>query len=188
MFLLILLMFCGGIYLCQSTWAKYRKKVQQNVDISLASWNIKINNESIAGKSTISGNVTPVFEKSEYVAENVLAPGVTGYFDINIDASDVDVSFSYLLNTKVNDSDLYPDIIAYGYILDPDNNSDIIDIPDNGITGTVVHNTSSTKLRIYIKWDDSENNTMDNAKDTALAISNSTLTMNATFIFTQINS
>lgn len=183
---IISLIFCCSVYLCQSTYAKYRKKVDQNVNISLASWNIKLNNQSIAGKQTVSGNIVPVFEANEYTAENVLAPGTTGYFDIDIDATGVDVSFSYELNVKVNDSDIYPDIIAYGYTLDPDNNNEVLDIPTDGMTGEIVHNTNSTKIRIYIKWDDSVNTSMDNAADTALAIKNSKIIMKATFLFSQI--
>lgn len=183
----VLLVSCCGVYLYQDSYAKYKKKVDQSVDISLASWNIKLNNESIAGQQTISGNVTPIFEKTEYVAENVLAPGSNGYFDINIDASEVDVSFSYKLSVVVNDSDKYPDIIAYGYTLNPEDNSATLDIPQDGITGEIVHNTNDTYLRIYIKWDDSSMAMMDNSEDTALAIANSEITMKATFLFTQIN-
>lgn len=181
---LVLLLAISSIYLLQSTYAKYRKKVEQGVELSLARWNIKLNNQSIAGKTAVSSDVTPYFETNENIAENVLAPGVTGYFDIEIDASDVDVSFNYLLNIVQNEQ--YPDIIAYGYSLDPTSNT-ILDIPEEGITGDIVYNTPLTKLRIYIKWDDSSNNVMDNAADTALAINNSTFTLTASFIFTQIN-
>ncbi len=181
----IILLLVGIFFLYQETYAKYKKKVMQEVDISLASWDIKLNNESIAGKNTVSGNVTPTFESNEYVAENVLAPGVSGYFDIEIDASNVDVSFSFLLKVEQNED--YPDIISYGYIINPDINSDILEIPDDGIYGEIVHNTKLTKIRVYVKWDDSSTNAMDNAEDTALAISNSKINIDATFNFTQIN-
>jgi len=180
----ILLISISSFYLLQSTYAKYRKKVEQGVQLSLARWNIVLNNQSIAGQTSISSDVTPYFETNEHIAENVLAPGVTGYFDIEIDASDVDVSFNYLLNIIQNEE--YPDIVAYGYSLDPTSNQ-ILDIPEDGITGNVIHNTPLTSLRIYIKWDDSSTNLMDNATDTALAINNSTFTLTASFVFTQIN-
>lgn len=181
----IIIFFSG--FLLYTAFAKYRKSVNQNIGINLATWNIKLNNESIAGKESISTVITPIFEKNEYIAENVLAPGVTGYFDIEIDASEVDVSFSYAFTTKVKDYELYPDIIAYGYIIDPDNQTEIIEYDENtGITGTIIHNTETTKVRMFIKWDDDEENQMDNTADTALAINNSTLTMIATFKFEQL--
>lgn len=183
----VLLLLFGSYFLYQDAYAKYRKKVIQNVDISLANWDIKLNNESIAGKDTISSTVIPTFETNEYMAEGVLAPGASGYFDIEIDATDVDVSFNYELTVAVADQEKYPDIVAYGYTIDPDNNTDISDISGAIITGDIVHNTPLTKLRIYIKWDDSSTNAMDNAADTALAISNASLGMKATFLFSQIN-
>jgi len=183
-FIFVLLLGISSLYLIQSTYAKYRKKVEQGVQLSLARWNIKLNNQSIAGQTTVSSNVTPHFEANENIAENVLAPGVTGYFDIEIDASAVDVSFNYLLNILQNKA--YPDITAYGYSLNLDSD-EVLPIPADGITGDIVHNTPLTKLRIYIKWDDSSSNVMNNATDTALAINNSTFTLTASFVFTQIN-
>ena len=183
----VLLLLVSSYFLYQGAYAKYRKKVIQKVDISLARWDIVLNNESIAGKNTISSTVIPKFESNDYMAEGVLAPGVSGYFDIEIDACKVDVSFSYELTVAVADQEAYPDIIAYGYTIDPDNNNEISDISGAVITGSVVHNTPLTKLRIYIKWDDSIDNAMDNAADTALAISNASLGMKATFLFSQIN-
>ncbi len=182
----VLLICCCLVVLYQDSYAKYKKKVDQNVGITLASWNIKLNNESVAGKETVTGNIIPTFLESEYTAENVIAPGSSGYFDINIDATDVDVSFSYTLSVEVNDNELYPDIIAYGYALNPTEDSTASDFPQDGITGTVGHNTNDTSIRIYIKWDDSENASMDNIQDTALAIANEEVSMKATFHFTQI--
>lgn len=175
-----------ALFLLQDTFAKYRKKVDNNVDINLANWNIRLNGESIAGKSTVSSKIIPVFEKNEYIAENVLAPGVRGYYDIEIDATEVDTSFSYTFTTKVSEEEKYPDIIAFGYIIDPENNTEIIEYSGGSIYGTIEHNTPSTKIRIYIEWDDSDSNKMTNAQDTALAIYNSALTMNAEFKFEQI--
>ena len=66
---LVLLLAISSFYLLQSTYAKYRKKVEQGVELSLARWNIKLNNQTIAGKTTVSSNVTPYFETNENIAE-----------------------------------------------------------------------------------------------------------------------
>ena len=134
----------------------------------------------------VTGNVVPIFVENEYTASNVIAPGSSGYFDINIDASDVDVSFSYELSVQVNDNELYPDIVAYGYALNPTESSTPLDFPDGGITGEVTHNTNNTSIRIFIKWNDGEGSSMDNIQDTALAIANEQVSMKASFHFTQI--
>lgn len=182
----ILLICCCFVVLYQDSYAKYKKKVDQNVGITLASWNIKLNNESVAGKETVEGNIIPTFENNEYTAENVIAPGSIGYFDITIDATEVDVSFSYELSVVVNDNELYPDIIAYGYAINPTEDSVASEFPQEGITGTITHNSNDTSIRIFIKWDDSENASMDNIQDTALAIANEEVSMKASFHFTQI--
>lgn len=182
----ILLICCCFVVLYQDSYAKYKKKVDQNVGITLASWNIKLNNESVAGKETVEGNIIPTFENNEYTAENVIAPGSIGYFDITIDATEVDVSFSYELSVVVNDNELYPDIIAYGYAINPTEDSVASEFPQEGITGTISHNSNDTSIRIFIKWDDSENASMDNIQDTALAIANEEVSMKASFHFTQI--
>ena len=67
----------------QSTYAKYKKQVNSNVNSTIASWNIKINNETINNKKTLTNSITPTFYENEYVKENTLAPGIKGYFDIN---------------------------------------------------------------------------------------------------------
>ena len=184
--IIVIILLIGSIFLIQSTLAKYRKKVDQDIGISLAKWNIKLNDESIANKSTISGNVTPVFDKSDYVADNVVAPGVQGYFDIDIDATEVDVTFTYKLNVTTNEEETYPDIVAYEYSVNGEENKQPYD-KEQGITGTIQHNTDSTSIRVYIKWDDSETSSMTNPEDTALAINNSEITMNAEFLFEQLN-
>ena len=91
----VLLICCCLVVLYQDSYAKYKKKVDQNVGITLASWTIKLNNESVAGKETVTGNIIPTFLESEYTAENVIAPGSSGYFDITINPSNVDLSFDY---------------------------------------------------------------------------------------------
>ncbi len=182
----VLVVLIISFFVVQDTLAKYRKKVDENISLGLARWDIKLNNESIAGKETITSDVTPIFEESDYVAENVIAPGITGYYDIVIDATEVDVSFSYKLTSIVNEVEKYPDIVAYGYTIDPDNNEEISNYEETGIEGTIAHNTEETKIRVYIKWQDDEGNAMDNAEDTALAISKSSIEMHSTFNFTQI--
>ena len=55
-------------------------------------------------KKTLTNSITPTFYENEYVKENTLAPGIKGYFDINIDSSKVDVDFNYEVNAVLNNS------------------------------------------------------------------------------------
>lgn len=184
LFLVVLITFCA---ILQSTYAKYRKRVEQGVELTLARWNIKVNDESIAGKDSLAENIIPKFEGNEYVLDDVIAPGSTGYFDIVIDSSEVDVSFKYTVFVATDEAEKYPDITAYGYAVNPTDNGEITDYTDEGITGEIEHNTPLTTIRVYVKWNDDENNTMDNIQDTLLAIENQTLSMNTNIHFEQIN-
>ena len=67
----ILVVTISFIYLFQSTYAKYKKQVNSNVNSTIASWNIKINNETINNKKTLTNSITPTFYENEYVKENI---------------------------------------------------------------------------------------------------------------------
>ena len=147
------------LYLFQASYAKYRRQVNASVQARIASWNIKVNNESIINKTELTSNIVPVIDTSQYVKANVIAPGTGGYFDITIDATNVDVN-------EVSDETPLEDLIFTKYLLN--GNQYNFSTPGK-ITGNIAKNTSSTSLRIYFKWNDDSTNTMDNADDTAYA-------------------
>ncbi len=159
------------IYLFQTSLAKYRKQVTGNVDLQIAKWNIKINDEDVANKSVLTNNIVPVFEGNEYTNDSVIAPGSKGYCDIIIDATNVDVDFTYELNISIGEENKITDLRTTGYILNPTDSSTETDITSNqAITGEITHNTSETKIRLYFEWYDEEDNNMDNTADTEVGI------------------
>ena len=83
----IVVLACSFTYLYQSSYAKYRKRVTADVDLTVAKWTIKINNEDIKNNKVLTNKLVPEFEESEYTKANVLAPGSKGYCDIVIDSS-----------------------------------------------------------------------------------------------------
>ena len=74
------------MYLFQASYAKYRRLATSQIDARIASWNILVNNESIANKTELTNSITPVIDANQYVKSGVIAPGTTGHFDIVIDA------------------------------------------------------------------------------------------------------
>lgn len=167
--------------LINNTYAKYREKIDGDAAINVASWDIKINNESISTQVKLTNDIIPLFPGDEYTKANVLAPGVTGYYDIIIDASNVDVSFSYEISANVSDESVVTDLIVTGYSID---NGDIIEYTDS-ISGIVPYDTDSETVRIYIKWDD-ENGTMDNRADTLASFDEGNAIVTNSLIFSQI--
>lgn len=177
-------------YLYQSTYAKYRKRVSADIDLSVANWIIKINNEDIKNNKVLQNKLVPEFEESEYTKANVLAPGSKGYCDVVIDSTNVDVNFKITMVANIPSTSSVVDLRVTEYAINPTatptkityNENDEIEIP-------VVHNTENTVIRLYIEWDDDpDTQRMDNEADTNAAIDiNSEALIEIVTNFTQSN-
>lgn len=96
----VIVVFC--IILCflylksKVTYSSYESVVDGNIDSSIASWNIKIDNESI---TTLDMNksvgINDIKWDTTNVREGKVAPGSSGVMNINIDASETDVAVKY---------------------------------------------------------------------------------------------
>jgi hypothetical protein len=184
--ILVFILFClVFIFLFQEAYAKYRKYASVQVDNTVAKWNIKINDELIGTKTTLTNHITPTIIANNYVKSDVLAPGSLGYFDIDIDATDADVTFTYDIEISKYDSYTINDLNIYAYSVDDFTTS--TNVVNNTVSGTIVHNTASTKVRIYYKWLDDGTDTMNNQTDTTAAVSGtSNADILATFHLTQV--
>lgn len=186
----MIIIFICIAYLFTSSYAKYKKDVEGDSKMDIAKWNIKVNDEFITNKSKLTNNITPTFIGNEYINSSLIAPGIEGYYDINIDATNVDTNFDYKIVSIVSDNSSVKDLITTGYTINPDENESITNYNnDTGITGTIIKKTSSTKFRIYIKWnDDNDTQSMDNKEDTNVGTNDaSTCIMNVQFKFIQKN-
>lgn len=187
--LFIVLVSCCLLYLFQSSYAKYRRQINGSVSSDIASWNIKVNGEDIANKKTLTTTIEPTFLESENTKEGVIAPGVTGYYTITIDASDVDVNFLCSIHSDVSVDSNVVDLKTLSYVVNPvsDNDEKLTYSADTGIVQQISKNTNQTVFRVYIQWDD-EAGTMDNQADTEAATNdNSKALMNVTLQFSQLN-
>ena len=184
--ILVFILFClVFIFLFQEAYAKYRKYASVQVDNTVAKWNIKINNETIGNKTTLTNHITPTITSSNYVKDNVLAPGSTGYFDIVIDATDADVSFTYDINISKYDMYTINDLNIYAYSVN--DFSTTTSVTDGNVSGTIQHNTATTTIRIYFNWLDDGTDTMNNQTDTTVAVGGTAnADVLATFHLTQV--
>lgn len=172
----IVVLACSFTYLYQSSYAKYRKRVTADVDLTVAKWTIKINNEDIKNNKVLTNKLVPEFEESEYTKANVLAPGSKGYCDIVIDSSNVDVNFQISLIAKVPPESAIVDLRVTDYIINPsDTNTTKLEYSElEEIQIPVIHNTPKTTIRLFIKWDDDPTTQkMDNEADTNAAVDTS---------------
>lgn len=187
--LFIVLVSCCLLYLFQSSYAKYRRQLEGTVSSDIACWNIKVNGEDIANKKTLTTTIKPTFLESENTKEGVIAPGVTGYYTIVIDASDVDVNFLCTIHSDVSVDSTVSDLKTLSYVINPVSDADerLTYSTDTGIVQQISKNTNQTVFRIYIKWDD-EDGTMDNQADTEAATSDtSQALMSIKLQFSQLN-
>lgn len=185
--LIMLILICILIFSLVQVYAKYLSSSIGNTKITVASWNIKVNDLSIKTNTDISSAIKPVFPGNEHIASDVITPTSEGYFDLNLDFSDVDVSFEYVINAKVSDTSPVKDLVVTGYSID-DQEKIIFDDFNSPISDIILLNSGITnrKIRIYIMWNDDETTqTMSNLEDTAVTSSNQPITFDVNISFTQ---
>lgn len=167
----------------QTTYAKYVTNLDANANIAISYWNILINNQDILENPDISAVMTAVLPGSEYSKPDVLVPGSVGYFDLNIDSSEVTVPFTLTVTTSINEaSSLKTDFIVVGYSLD--NGTTINDLIDtNTFSYDIDSDVDITTIRVYTTWDDDG---LDSTEDTLLGIQGGTAILDVNLHFEQI--
>lgn len=186
-----LLMACFSllftIVTINKTYAKYKTDISGESNLNVARWRILVNNQDIRNNSDTKAIITPTLMENENIKEGVIAPTSVGYFDIIIDCSAADVSFSYEIGTAVNATSSVNDIVVTGYSID---DGEIIAIDNDSVISNNVYNrdnVSTITLRVYIKWDDSDTASMNNEADTAATkTENSLAKLDVSLSFKQI--
>ena len=166
---LLMALTLSSLFIClcliTETYAKYLSATEDTTNTSIARWKILVNNEDITLGATSNAIITPVFPGNSHIASGVLAPNAEGYFDLLLDSSNVDVSFTYEIAVEINETSIIKELVATSYAVDGGN---IIELEeDEIIEGTInlSDNIDTTAIRVYIKWDDSLD-MMNNEADT----------------------
>ena len=197
--ILIILTIAVGIV--SDTYSKYIANTTGNLDIMFADWEILVNNIDVTNETSSNITFNPILEDNPNIASNVIAPSSKGYFDINIDPSNVDVSFMYDINFAIENQDI-PDFKITKYALVPDTYTEgdtleFISLENNVISNTMLFDRNQTDfkfnpfvIRVYFEWTEGENELMDDAADTAAAVNarenNTSIKVNANIKFNQI--
>lgn len=148
----------------QKTYAKYVTTSNGEANLNIARWDIVVNDEHIKNKEELSADITPQYIENPNVAEGVIAPGSIGYFDITIDPTNTDVSFDFEISIDNEESDV-TDLKLLKYYIDSEDN--IKDAEENEVIfdSININDKKAKTVRIYVIWDESTNETMDNIKD-----------------------
>lgn len=100
--LLCFIFFCLTVYTISTSFGVFESKYEEDNDLSIAKWNIKVNNDNLndTENTFYVDNITYV--NSDNVNANRFAPGVTGMFLLEIDPGDTEVSFKYDLSIDLS--------------------------------------------------------------------------------------
>ena len=189
--LIVFAMLAFTLSIVSNTYSRYVAAAEESIDLALANWQILLNDEDITNSSSSVGSINPVILENENVANNKLAPSSVGYFDIDIDASSVELSFNY--NIKINKNEILDDLLITKYKIieegsDPEE-TEYINVVNNEINGTFDYSNEVLakpfKIRVFFEWFDDENEESDDASDTEIIKNNNSLTLDATIKFTQ---
>ena len=115
----LLFLFCiiTLISTVNSTYSRYVSASEGVVSTNLARWQIFINSKNVTESYGSSITFTPIIEPNEHVAANKIAPSSKGYFDIAIDPTNVDVSFTYNINFNIPEDSIITDIKVTDYAI-----------------------------------------------------------------------
>ena len=176
--LLGILMLLFTFYQVATSYAKYIAEATAVVEKQAGAWAIKVNNTDISNSnSETTFNVDNlIFPESEFVAENKLAPGANGYFEIVIDSTGSSVAVRYDVTLVVDNLNIIDSIrfTKACILVDGEEVEEgIIKTGENTYSGVIsledVTNEVQTTLRFYIGWEELENGQGDVA-DTELGL------------------
>lgn len=200
-FRIILLLAALSTTLClmSNTYSRYVASATSNVDALFSKWQILVKNEDITSSANSTITFTPHIDANQNVKTGTIAPSSKGYFDIDIDPSNVEVSFKYTIELTMQ-SEVIPDLMITKYSIVPTSYVEGTVLPTHNIENGIITNNmlfnnntpnfefESFTIRIYFEWIEGANETMNNAADTAIGsdTENVAFDMNATINFEQI--
>ena len=170
-FFIALISLFYSISLIQTTYAKYVSSADAKANLTIARWNVLINNQDIKNSSDFTSTISPVFSGSTNIAPNIIAPTATGYFDVTINGESTDVSYSYTLTLTQATTNTVSDLAITKYTIDGGTTQ--YSLTNNAFTATT-NRTDETKThtyRFYVEWLDGDGTTMDNSADTTATTS-----------------
>lgn len=194
----ILLLILVSFTLCimSNTYSRYVADTTGDVEALFSKWQILVNDNDITTNQNTSFKLVPIINENNNVKANRLAPSSTGYFDIEIDPTLVDVSFDYEITFDILNKDM-PDLMISKYaILDKDYaEGDVLNynnITSNKITNEMLYDNTNENfkfdkftIRVFFEWYDGNDEKMTDDDDVTASNNNETFNINANIKFSQ---
>lgn len=200
-FILVFISLSICLGLMSTTYSRYVAAANGNVDTLFARWQILINENDITNGTSSTISFQPEIDANNNVANEKIAPSSTGHFDIEIDPTNVDVSFKYDIQLGIENTTM-PDLMITKYAIIPDgyivgDPIEFINLVDGKISNTLTYDNNTQgfafkpfTVRVYFEWYDGVDNIMTDTDDTAAgndaAVNGTTFKMNATINFEQV--
>ncbi len=162
--LIVLSVLLIVVFFSTYSYALFESEITGEVETNIASWKIKINNtliqEGITNQFVINSiNYT---QTDSNVRSGKFAPGIEGYYDLEIDPTDTEVSVKYsIIIEDFETENLEIDRIE---LL----SGGTLTVNDNTYTGIIpLSNQTIQRIRIYLVWTDL-NTAEGNAEDSRI--------------------
>ena len=174
--LLVFISLSLTLSLMSNTYSRYAANTTGNVQVLFANWQILVNETDITNSSESTIVLEPIMDENAHVASNTIAPSSKGHFDIDIDPTNVGVSFNYTITLDILNENM-PDLMITKYSILDSNYTEgaVVDVNSssgNEITGSFDYNKEKPfepfTIRVYFEWYDGMNEEMDDTKDSEI--------------------
>lgn len=179
--ILLILVLIVLFLVIRSTYSKYISTKDSGTTFHISKWNILLNDKNISENEDFTQDIQITYdENTENVAQNVIVPTSTGHFEIKLESTGTELPFEYTLKIKPenNIANSHPDFKIKSYILNSDplveltaDQTEIVGQvePPKDANGNFTGQEVINNFTIYVEWDDSENNVLDNQGDVAIS-------------------
>lgn len=167
-----LIMLLITLYQINSAYAKYSTEAEGIVEETIGAWIVKVNDTNIATEADVQNFTIDAltYNSNDYVLEGKIAPGLLGYFDIIIDATEASVAVRYDVTidfSKLNLSDSIKFTKLVTVVDGVESEEGITQTEESTYTGVVTLDDISAgktnTLRVYLSWEDDGTGVNDEA-------------------------
>ena len=156
--ILFVILLSVTAYELSVSFALFESEREFIVNSDIGKWEISVNDSLINESNTFTISNVRV-NSDPNVRENFFAPGTSGYFDIEIDPNDTDVSIYYEIICRT-------DYITNGQItltrIENVGKPDLINVAPYTYAGVIplsdIKNGVTTDIRFYVTWTNNDNN------------------------------
>ena len=179
----LMMLISLSILLCfmSNTYSRYVAGTTGDINATFSRWQILVNNHDITTNVSSTIPIDPIIEENAHIMNNTLAPTSKGYFDIEIDPTNVDVSFKYIIDLDL-DNALVPDLLLTRYAIVPQGYDgttplNFVNLTGSSISNTLLFNNSinafrfqAFTIRVFFEWYQGDDKIMTDEEESAIGL------------------